>query len=191
MMRDQVQLAPFDSPEAALRFAYRHKHGDFPPNIFGRWQPRGGLADGEMLPSGQDAALLAGWVRNVVEGGQPLRCLAEPYRSLIVARYCVDPAQNLAAKMLVLEHVLLGAMGTGLHKRRMVDYLVQRYFGGTILCADGKRRPIRQHQVADWCDVSQPTVARAYAKVRDWLRKKERTAMEILQREMAGKGLVN
>lgn len=178
----------FQSGQAALNFAFRHSHGQYPPNALGQAQKRGAAGPG--APRGQDAALVAGWVRQVIEGGDGLPGLPEPYRSVLLAKFSVDSRENLTAKLVVLEAVLALAMGTGLHKRRMVDLCVQRYFGGTVICTDGKRRPIRQHQVADWCDVSQQTVSAAYVKVRTWLQAKEKTAMELVERELERKGFV-
>lgn len=189
MMRDDAQLAVFQSAHEALSFAYRHAHGDYPPNMLGQWQKKkaGGPA---RLPMGLDAAMLAGWVRQVVEGGEGCTGLPEPYRSILLAKFAVDSRLNLMAKLRVLEDVLLFAMGTGLHKRRMVDLCVQRYFGGTMICKDGERRPIRQWQVAEFCGVSQQTVSDTYIKVRGWIEAKERLAMELVERELAARGLV-
>ncbi|MBC7680756.1 MAG: hypothetical protein H7172_00345, partial [Ferruginibacter sp.] len=169
-MRDAIRPEPFASSHSAMAFAYRHKQGAYPVNMLHKYQPRG-PARGTPPPMGLDAAVLAGWVRMVVEGGNGFPGLPEPHRSIMLAKFSVDSALNLPAKLRVLEDVM--ATGTGLHKRRMVDLCVQRYFGGTTLCADGERRPIRQHQVADWCQVSQPTVSNAYKRVKAWLQEKE------------------
>lgn len=179
----------FQSGQAALNFAYRHSHGDYPANLLGRAQKRGPATDAP-APRGLDAAMAAGWVRQVIEGGAGHRGLPEPYRSVLLAKFAVDSQINLTAKLRVLEDVLALSLGTGLHKRRMVDLCVQRYFGGTLMCADGERRPIRQHQIADLCDVSQQAVSATYVKVRVWLAAKERTAMELVERELIRKGLV-
>ncbi|MEO8021085.1 hypothetical protein [Polaromonas sp.] len=178
----------FQSGQAALNFAYRHSHGDYPSNLLGRAQKRGPAAAAP-APRGLDAAMAAGWVRQVIEGGAGHPGLPEPYRSVLLAKFSVDSHLNLAAKLRILEDVLALSLGTGLHKRRMVDLCVQRYFGGTVICA-GERRPIRQHQVADWCDVSQQTVSATYVKVKTWLAAKERTAMELVERELVRKGMV-
>lgn len=189
MMRDNVQLAPFNSGQSALCFAYRHEHGALPPNMLHKYQPKG-AARGEPPPMGLDAAVYAGWVRMVVEGGNGFPGLPEPYRSIMLAKYSVDSALNLPAKLAVLDYVLAEAMGTGLHKRRMVDLCVQRYFGGTTQCVDGERRPIRQHQVADLCQVSQPTVSNAYVRIKAWIKAKEAQAMDMLELQLRGRGLV-
>lgn len=181
--------APFASSQSALCFAYRHEHGALPPNMLHKYQPRGAVR-GEPPPMGLDAAMYAGWVRMVVEGGNGFPGLPEPHRSIMLAKYSVDPVLNLPAKLRALEDVLALAMGTGLHKRRMVDLCVQRYFGGTMVCADGVRRPIRQHQIADWCQVSQPTVSNAYRRVKAWIAAKEAQAMDMLELQLRGRGLV-
>lgn len=189
MMRDDFQPAPFTSSHAALNFAYRHTQGAYPVNMLNRYQPQASVT-GDPPPKGLDAAMTAGWVRQVVEGGAGLPGIPEPLRSIMVARYGVDPKLNLTAKLVVLEAVLALAMGTGLHKRRMVDLCVQRYFGGTMVCKDGERRPIRQHQIADWCEVSQPTVSNAYVKVKSWLQDKEQQAMGMIEAQLCKQGLV-
>lgn len=188
-MHDQSSLAAFQSPDEALRFSYSYTQGSYPCNQLGRYQKKGAAGE-QRLPSGLDAAMLAGWVRNVVEGGNGAAGIVEPYRSLLLARHCPNKQINLQAKIHITEEALAFAMGTGLHKRRMVDLLVQRYFGGKVPGPDGVLRPIRQHQVADQCDVSQPTVSAAEAKLRAWLKAKEKTAMELVARALAGRGLV-
>lgn len=189
MMRDDIQPAPFTSSQAAMAFAYRHEQGAYPVNMLNKYQPRASVT-GTPPPKGLDAAVVSGWVRMVVEGGNGFPGLPEPYRSIMLAKFSVDSSLNLPAKLRVLEDVLGLAMGTGLHKRRMVDLCVQRYFGGTTLCADGERRPIRQHQVADWCQVSQPTVSNAYTRIKAWLRGKEAEAMDLMEFQLRGRGLV-
>ena len=189
MMRDDIPTAPFNSSQSAMCFAYRHEHGALPPNMLHKYQPRG-PARGEPPPMGLDAAMVAGWVRQVIEGGAGFPGLPEPYKSVMLAKYSIDSNLNLPAKMTVLDYVLAEAMGTGLHKRRMVDLCVQRYFGGTTLCIDGERRPIRQHQVADWCQVSQPTVSNAYVRVKAWIAAKEAQAISMLEVHLRGRGLV-
>lgn len=180
----------FESPEEALRFSYRHAHGDYPVNQLGRWQKKPGTTEPPRLPSGLDAATAAGWVRNVIEGGNGARGLPQPYRSVLLARHCTTRTANIEAKLHLVEEALNFAMGTGLHKRRMVDLLIQAYFGGRTPGPDGTLRPIRQHQVADQCDVCQKTVSNAYTKLRKWLQSKEATAMELVSRELTGRGLV-
>ncbi|RZJ02207.1 MAG: hypothetical protein EOO54_26730 [Haliea sp.] len=189
MKRDDTQLAAFGSSHDALNFAYKHAHGDYPRNMlakFGARQPGKATA----IKNAIEAATVAGWVRQVIEGGETAKGLPEPYRSVLLAKFAVDSRLNLTAKMVVLEHVLALALGTGLHKRRMVDLCVQRYFGGTMVGTDGVRRPIRQHQVADWCDVSQPTVSNTYGKVRDWIMSKERDALALVEQSLVARGMV-
>ena len=189
MMRDTTHLAIFESPEEALRFSYRHAQGVYPVNTLSRWQAKPG-SEPPRLPSGLDAATAAGWVRNVVEGGNGAAGMVEPYRSILLAKHSVNPALNLRAKLNLVDEALNHAMGTGLHKRRMVDLLIQRYFGGRTPGPDGKLRPIRQHQIADQCGVCQKTVSNAYTKLRNWLDDKDKTATELVTRALAGRGLV-
>ena len=186
---NQAAEAPFDCSSSALRFAYRHSHGDYPANQLKRWQARSSsAASGAPAPRGLDAAMLAGWVRQAIEGGGGFMGLPEPYRSVMLAKFSIDSRLNLAAKLTVLDAAM--AAGCGTQKRRMVDLCVQRYFGGTVLCGDGQRRPIRQHQVADWCDVSQQTVSATYVRVKAWLQAKERTAMELVEQQLRTRGVV-
>jgi hypothetical protein len=189
MMRDNTQTAPFTSCQAAMCFAYRHEHGVLPQNMLAKHQPKG-ASRGEPPPMGLDAAIVSGWIRQVIEGGAGFPGLPEPFKSVMLAKYSIDSSLNLPAKMTVLDYVLAEAMGTGLHKRRMVDLCVQRYFGGTMLCADGQRRPIRQHQVADYCQVSQPTVSNAYVRAKAWIAAKEAQAMNMVEFQLRGRGLV-
>lgn len=189
-MSNEVAEAPaFASTEEALRFSYSYAQGSYPANQLGRYQKKGAAGEPH-LPSGLDAATLAGWVRNAIEGGNGNAGIVEPYRSILLARHCPNRQINLQAKLHIVEEALVSAMGTGLHKRRMVDLLMQRYFGGKAPGPDGVLRPIRQHQVADQCDVSQQTVSTAEVKLRAWLKAKEKTAMELVARALAGRGLV-
>lgn len=189
-MSTEVAEAPtFASTSEALRFSYSYTQAAFPANQLGRYQKKGPAGE-QRLPSGQDAAMVAGWVRNTVEGGNGAAGMVEPYRSMLIARHSPNPKLFIPAKMHLVDEALAFALGTGLHKRRMVDLLVQRYFGGTAPGTDGKQRPIRQHQVADQCDVSQQTVSAAEVKLRAWLKAKEKTAMELVERALAGRKLV-
>lgn len=188
MIRDPIDLAPFPDADAALRFAYRHRHGNYPTNTLDQRRPPAAPKEGPTLPIGQEAAALAGWVQQLVEGNDDLVGLVEPYRSIVLARYCPRPRENLGAKIRVmawlLEHI-------GQVRPQMVDLLLQRYFGGTVHSPDGARRPIRQHQIADACGVTQPAVSQAWAKIRPVLDQHERRAMEMLYRNMRGRGLVS
>jgi len=56
MIRDPIDLAPFPDADAALRFAYRHRHGDYPASTLGRSTKR--PTEEPALPSGLDAAAL-------------------------------------------------------------------------------------------------------------------------------------
>lgn len=188
-MNEAASAATFLSPDEALRFSYGYTQGSYPANQLGRYQKKGAASE-QRLPSGLDAATLAGWVRNVVEGGNGAAGIVEPYRSILLARHCPNRQINLQAKIHIVGEALAFAMGTGLHKRRMVDLLVQRYFGGKAPGPDGVSRPIRQHQVADQCDVSQQTVSAADVKLSKWLKAKEKTAMELVARALVGRGLV-
>lgn len=191
-MEDDQQVATFTSGTAALSFAYRHSHGDYPPNMLHRMQVAAARQMGkpQMIRTALDAAVTAGWIRHIIEGGHGVPGLPEPYRSVMLAKFAVDSRINLTAKLEVLEHVLALALGEGLHKRRMVDLCVQRYFGGTIMGSDGVRRPIRQHQVADWCDVSQQTVSATYVKIKGWLEARETVAMGLVEHELRRKGRI-
>ncbi|MBX3653213.1 MAG: hypothetical protein KF686_03450 [Ramlibacter sp.] len=187
MIREPVDLAPFPDADAALRFAYRHRQGDYPSNMLGLRRPAP-AGEGPVLPSGQEACALAGWVQQLVEGCDACVGLVEPYRSIVVARYCVRPRENLSAKIKVLAWLQEHAPQV---RAQMLDLLLQRYFGGTVQCADGIRRPIRQHQIADACGVTQPAVSQAWSRIQPWLAEHERRAMEMLYRSLQGRGLVS
>lgn len=189
MIRDPVDLAPFPDAAAALCFAYRHRHGNYPASTLDQRRPQAKTADGPALPIGQEAAALAGWVQQLVEGSGDLVGLVEPYRSIVIARYCPKPRENLGAKLRVMAW-LLEQVGHQV-RPKMADLLLQRYFGGTMVGPDGARRPIRQHQIADACGVTQPAVSQAWSKIRPVLDQHERRAMEMLYRNMRGRGLVS
>lgn len=184
--------APFTSGTSALSFAYRHSHGDYPANQFAQWAKRaaGKAGTGPAAAHGLDAAMLAGWVRRTVEGGGGLRGLPEPQRSVLLAKFAVDSRLNLTAKLAVLDALIASGVGGGEGRRRLVDLCVQRYFGGTMLCADGERRPIRQRQVAECCDVTQQAVSLACVPITAWLRAMEREAMDQVVDNLVARQLI-
>lgn len=110
----------FDSTWAALAFAFRYSTQQYQPTPMARLM-RGSIGSGKGLV-GLDGAAQAGLIRAIVE------TLPEFERCAVVARFALDQRESLGAK-LVLIRPATASLGTGVHDRRMVDNLVQRFYG--------------------------------------------------------------
>lgn len=110
----------FDSAWNALAFAFRYSTQQYQPTPMARLM-RGSIGSGKGL-HGLDGAAQAGVIRAIVE------TLPEFERCAVVARFALDQRESLGAK-LVLIRPATASLGTGVHNRRMVDNLVQRFYG--------------------------------------------------------------
>lgn len=117
----------FDSTYAALAFAYRYSTQQYQPTPMARLM-RGTIGSGKGL-HGLDSAAQAGIIR--AEVGK----IREFERSAIIARFAVDDREGLAAKIRLIRPAT-ASLGTGVHSRRLVDALVQRYYGKRVHLKD-------------------------------------------------------
>lgn len=117
----------FDSAYAALAFAFRYSTQQYSPTPMARLM-RGSIGSGKGLV-GLDGAAQAGIIRAEVE------TLPEFERFSIVARFALEPREGLTAKMGLIIPAT-SSLGTGVHKYRMVDALVQRYYGKKVHLKD-------------------------------------------------------
>lgn len=113
----------FDSTWAALAFAFRYSTQQYQPTPMARLM-RGSIGSGKGLV-GLDGAAQAGLIRAIVE------TLPEFERCAVVARFALDQRESLGAK-LVLVGPATASLGTGVHDRRMVDNLVQKFYGERV-----------------------------------------------------------
>lgn len=113
----------FDSAYAALAFAYRYSTQQYQPTPMARLM-RGSIGSGKGL-HGLDGAAQAGLVRAMV--GK----LPEFERAAITARFSFKSSEGYAAKI-VLIRPATASLGTGIHSRRMVDHLVQKFYGERV-----------------------------------------------------------
>jgi hypothetical protein len=117
----------FDSAYAALAFAYRYSTQQYQPTPMARLM-RGSIGSGKGL-HGLDGAAQAGIIRAEVEK------IREFERSAIVARFAVNDREGLSAKIRLIQPAT-ASLGTGVHSRRLVDALVQRYYGKRVHLKD-------------------------------------------------------
>lgn len=113
----------FDSAYSALAFAFRFSTQQYQPTPMARLM-RGSLGSGKGL-AGLDGAAQAGLIRGMVEK------LQEFERAAIIARFSWKSAEGYGAKI-VLMGPALASLGTGVHSRRMVDHLVQKFYGERV-----------------------------------------------------------
>ena len=124
----RVESEPlFDSTYAALAFAYRYSTQQYQPTPMARLM-RGTIGSGKGL-HGLDGAAQAGIIRAEVDK------LREFERHAIVARFAADERESLAAKLHLIRPAV-ASLGTGVHSRRLVDALVQRYYGKRVHLKD-------------------------------------------------------
>lgn len=123
----QLEDPLFDSTWAALAFAFRYSTQQYQPTPMARLM-RGALGSGKGLV-GLEGAGQAGLVRAMVEK------LPEYERAAITARFSFKSSEGYAAKI-VLIRPATAALGTGVHNRRMVDHLVQKFFGEKVYLKD-------------------------------------------------------
>lgn len=113
----------FDSAYSALAFAFRYSSQQYQPTPMARLM-RGSIGSGKGLV-GLDGAAQAGFIRGMVEK------LPAFERAAIVARFGWKTAEGYGAKI-VLIGPATASLGTGVHSRRMVDHLVQKFYGERV-----------------------------------------------------------
>jgi hypothetical protein len=124
----RVEAEPlFDSTYAALAFAFRYSTQQYQPTPMARMM-RGSIGSGKGL-HGLDGAAQAGIIRAEVEQ------IREFERCAIIARFAVDDREGLSAKIRLIQPAT-ASLGTGVHSRRLVDALVQRYYGKRVHLKD-------------------------------------------------------
>lgn len=123
----QLEDPLFDSTWAALAFAFRYSTQQYQPTPMARLM-RGALGSGKGLV-GLEGAGQAGIIRAEVEK------LPVFEKCAVIARFAIEDKERFGAmKELIVPAT--SCLGTGVHNRRMVDNLVQRYFGARCFLKD-------------------------------------------------------
>lgn len=123
MDTQRIEEPIFKSTYGALAFAYRCAINGYPATPLAHMMH--GFGHGQVGRTGFDGAGQAGAIKAVVAQLNPIEA------AVIVARFSNDAKENSEAQM-VLIRPAAAALGTGVHNRRMVDFLVQRYFGHKV-----------------------------------------------------------
>lgn len=113
----------FKCAHDALAFAYRYNFQQYAPTPVAKLM-RGKIGSGKGLV-GVDGAAQAGIIRGLIEPLDPCE------KAAICAKYAFEPKELLWARNTLIVPALT-ALPTGAHNRRMVDALVQRYFGRKV-----------------------------------------------------------
>jgi len=161
----------FDSYHEALVFAFRCAGQASPPPTPIAKLMRGPVSSGHGL-AGLEAAAQAGFIRAEVGAMAPV------LRNIIVARFAFEEKERLAALIELIPHAA-AQLGTGINSRRMVDTLVQRYFGARVFLND----------LAEQVGVHASSATRAWQKIRDRLRADEDRADEEIGDRLRAAGV--
>jgi hypothetical protein len=118
----------FPHAHAALVFAFRFSgQSGAAPTPMAKLI-RGPVATGKGL-TGLDGAAQSGMIRAEVDAMAPV------LRNIIVARFAFEEKERLAALLELIPHAA-AQLGTGINSRRMVDALVQKFFGARVFLRD-------------------------------------------------------
>ena len=161
----------FDSAYAALAFAYRYSTQQYQPTPMARLM-RGSIGSGKGL-HGLDGAAQAGLVRAMV--GK----LPEFERAAITARFSFKSSEGYAAKI-VLIRPATASLGTGIHSRRMVDHLVQKFYGERVYLKE----------LAELVDMHANTMTDRWRSIRRVLTEIEHRGMDMVEARLQQAGLV-
>lgn len=168
----QIETEPlFDSTYAALAFAYRYSTQQYQPTPMARLM-RGTIGSGKGL-HGLDGAAQAGIIRAEVDK------IREVERSAIVARFAVDDREGLAAKIRLIQPAT-ASLGTGVHSRRLVDALVQRYYGKRVHLKD----------LSEMVGIHPNTMTDRWRCIRRVLAEIEHRGMDMVEARLQEAGLV-
>lgn len=161
----------FDSAYAALAFAYRYSTQQYQPTPMARLM-RGSLGSGKGL-HGLDGAAQAGLIKAEVD---QLRLFE---RSAVISRFALCQKERSLA-MLALVPPATAALGTGVHNRRLVDALVQRYYGKRVHLKD----------LAEMVGIHPNTMTDRWRSIRRVLTEIEHRGMDMVEARLQQAGLV-
>ena len=171
MQTAEIDEPLFDSAYAALAFAYRYSTQQYQPTPMARLM-RGHIGSGKGL-HGIDGAAQAGMIRAMVD------TLRQPDRASIVSRFAASSKESLEAKILLVSPAA-ASLGAGIHSRRMVDSLVQRYYG----------KRVRLNELAELYGLHVNTMTVRWSCIRRVLTEIEGRAMDRMDAMFLDNGLV-
>lgn len=160
----------FRSAYDALAFAYRYNSQQYSPTPMAKLM-RGSIGSGKGL-YGQDGAAQAGMIRGRLD---PLQAWE---KAAIAARFALD-RQELYQARDTLVIPALASLGTGVHNRRMVDAMVQKFFG--------KRVSVKE--LAAKYGMHRNTMTQRWACIKKTLSEIEVRAMDKAEAELIAAGL--
>lgn len=154
----------------ALVFAYRYNGQQYAPTPVAKMM-RGRIGSGKGLV-GVDGAAQAGIIRGLLKPLDPWE------QAAIIAKYAIYPKELLWARNSLIVPVM-AALPTGMHNRRMVDVLVQRYYG----------RRVRLKELAATHGLSASAMTVRWQAVRNALQKIEYRAIDRAEARLIDAGL--
>ena len=161
----------FDSAYAALCFAFRYSTEQYPMSPMARLM-RGQIGSGKGL-FGLQAAAQSGFIRAEVEK------LPVFERCALVARFAIDKERYSAMNELI--RPATASLGTGVHNRRLVDNLVQKFYG---------KRVYLQEVYEQYPEVNRKTLSQHWAMIRKHLTNLEYRAIDRIEIQFQEAGLV-
>lgn len=167
----QLEEPLFDSAYAALCFAYRYSTQQYQPTPMARLM-RGSIGSGKGL-HGLDGAAQAGLILGMMEK------LPAFEKAAITARFSFKSADGYAAKI-VLIGPATAALGTGIHSQRMVDHLVQKFYGERV----------HLKELAEMVGIHQNTMTDRWRSIRRVLTEIEHRGMDMVEARLKQAGLV-
>jgi len=160
----------FASAYDALAFAFRFNAQQYSPTPMARLM-RGQIGSGKGLV-GIDGAAQAGFILGVVER------LGEWEKAALAARFALDRKVLFKARDTLITPAM-AALGTGVHKRRVVDAMVQKHFGAKVKLKD----------IAEAYQVNKNTMTDNWRIIRKTLHDVECRAMDKAERVLVEAGV--
>lgn len=168
----------FSSGHEACRFAYAFSSQQYALTAMAKMMRGGVIGSGRGLV-GLDGAAIAGTVKRHVEA------MGYPYAQVIAARYELDKPKKIEA-MLSLRNCVMAGLGTGVHRRVVVDALTMRYFGQR----DENNQPVKLASLCSATGDSTATMSRRWGLVKHHLSAVERKADIRIDESLVESGIV-
>lgn len=156
----------FEGLHQALTFAYRYSGQQYSPSVLAQFMARSG-GSGKCL-HGLDGAAQAGLIRAIITHNLDIY-----EQNMIVAKFASNEKERIESQCFFVS-VAIANMGTGLHRRRAADALVQKWFGLKIGVND----------VAEEAGLHRSTISPAWRAVKGvmqsiWMRSEEQAYREL------------
>lgn len=178
--------AIFESANEAMRFGYAYSCQQWPVSVLSKLiraadetaQAAKRLGTGKGL-FGLDGAAICGTIKRHVEA------LPMPNPLILEAKYTIDDSR-LNALAVDIVPLVVPALGSGAHSRRLIQMLICRYFGMKI---DGKKIEL-SHLCSRFPDHTEDSMKKLSAKIRRKLRELDCVAEIDADSAMRESGLV-